>query len=381
MTGLPKYKLEHFAFAAAVCFFLAGITAISAAEQAPQRLKTHNVVLIVLDGVRWQEVFTGADSSLLNYEHGGVASDLNTLRKEFWRDDVTERRQVLFPFLWGVVAKQGQIFGNQTKNSVARVANDKAFSYPGYNEMLIGHPDPRIDSNEYGPNPNITVFEWLNHDPELNGKAAVFGTWSAFADIFNEKRSGLKIQAGWELPEKGKLTPRQEVVNELYQTLTRYDDTDVFGALLQIPLLDYVRQKHPRALFVGFGETDEWAHSGRYDLVLRSAREGDGFINELWKTMQALPEYRDQTTFIITTDHGRGGGLEEWKNHGIEQKGSENIWIAVIGPDTPALGERTNVNPVTQSQIAQTVAVLLGKNYRGSFQQAAPALPVVGATK
>jgi hypothetical protein len=279
-----------------------------------------------------------------------------------------------------VVAKQGQILGNQAKGSVARIANDKAFSYPGYNEILTGRPDPRIDSNEYGPNPNVTVFEWLNRDPELRGKVAIFGTWSAFTDIFNQKRSRLKIQAGWELPEEGKLTPRQEVVNELYRTLTRYDDTDVFGALLQIPLLEYVSREHPSVLFVGFGETDEWAHSGRYDLVLRSARENDGFIEQLWKAMQALPEYRDQTTFIITTDHGRGGGLEEWKNHGVGQKGSENIWLAVIGPDTPALGERSNVDPVSQSQIAQTIAALLGKDYRHSVPEAAPRLPVIETT-
>ena len=276
-----------------------------------------------------------------------------------------------------MIAKQGQIFGNQAKGSVARVANDKAFSYPGYNEILTGRPDPRIDRNEYGPNPNVTVFEWLDKDPNLHGKVAVFGTWNAFTDIFNEKRSGLKIQAGWELPERGKLTPRQEVVNDLYRTLTRYDDTDVFGALLQIPLLEYVSREHPRVLFVGFGETDEWAHSGRYDLVLRSARENDGFIEQLWKTVQALPEYRDQTTFIVATDHGRGGGPEEWKNHGAEQKGSENIWMAVIGPDTPPLGERSNVDPVSQSQIAQTIAALLGKDYRRSFPEAAPALPVI----
>ena len=374
------HKFVRSVLAIGVVVLLASMALTAATEQISQPLKTRNVVLIVLDGVRWQEVFTGADPTLLNSEHGGVSADINTFRTEFWRDDVAERRRVLFPFLWDVVAKQGQIFGNQARGSVARVANDKAFSYPGYNEMLIGHPDPRIDSNEYGPNPNVSVFEWLNSNPDLRGKVAVFGTWSAFADIFNQKRSGLKIQAGWELPEKGKLNPRQEVVNELYRTLTRYDDTDVFGALLQIPLLEYVSQEHPRVLFVGFGETDEWAHSGRYDLVLRSARENDGFVEQLWKTMQALPEYRDQTTFIITTDHGRGGGLEEWKNHGMEQKGSENIWLAVIGPDTPALGERSNVDPVVQSQIAQTVAALLGKDYRRSFREAAPALPVIGTT-
>jgi hypothetical protein len=131
----------------------------AATEQTFQPPKTRNVVLIVLDGVRWQEVFTGADPTLLNSEHGGVWVDLNTFRKEFWRDDVAERRRVLFPFLWDVVAKQGQIFGNQAKGSVARIANDKAFSYPGYNEMLIGHPDPRIDSNEYGP---IPMSAYLN---------------------------------------------------------------------------------------------------------------------------------------------------------------------------------------------------------------------------
>jgi len=373
-------KFVRSTFPIGLVVLLASMALTAATEQTSEPLKTRNVVLIVLDGVRWQELFTGADPTLLNSEHGGVWADLNSFRKEFWRDDVAERRRVLFPFLWDVVAKQGQIFGNQARGSVARVANDKAFSYPGYNEMLIGHPDPRIDSNEYGPNPNVSVFEWLNSDPDLRGKVAVFGTWSAFTDIFNQKRSGLKIQAGWELPEKGNLTPRQEVVNELYRTLTRYDDTDVFGALLQIPLLDYVSREHPRVLFVGFGETDEWAHSGRYDLVLRSARENDGFVQQLWKTMQALPEYRDQTTFIITTDHGRGGGLEEWKNHGMEQKGSENIWLAVMGPDTPALGERSNVDPVVQSQIAQTIAALLGKDYRRTFPEAAPALPAIGTT-
>ena len=130
---------------------------------------------------------------------------------------------------------------------------------------------------------------------------------------------------------------------------------------LQPPLLDFVKAKHPRVLFVGYGETDNWAHAGRYDLVLHSAHEFDRYVQQLWETMQAMPEYRDQTTFVITTDHGRGSGLVEWKDHGVDQKGSENIWIAVLGPDTEALGERTRANPVTQAQIAATLAALLGK--------------------
>jgi len=128
---------------------------------------TRNVVLIVSDGVRWQEVFTGADPTLLNEEHGGIWDKEQDLRKEFWRDDPRERRKALFPFLWGTVALQGQIFGNQQLGSIARVTNGLAFSYPGYNEMLTGHADPHINSNEFGPNPNVSVFEWLNTLPDL----------------------------------------------------------------------------------------------------------------------------------------------------------------------------------------------------------------------
>ena len=85
---------------------------------------------------------------------------------------------------------------------------------------------------------------------------------------------------------------------------------------------------------------------------LESAHRTDAFVKELWDTMQAMPQYHGTTTFIITADHGRGSGPVEWKDHGVHEKGSENVWIAVIGPDTPALGERTNIAPVTQAQIA-----------------------------
>jgi hypothetical protein len=358
-------------------WFLAVTFATSPAfAQLPAHpLKTGNVVLVVSDGLRWQEIFTGADPSLMNNEHGGIWADPNELKRKFWRDDVEERRKALFPFLWNVIAKQGQIFGNQTKGSVARVTNGMAFSYPGYNEMLTGHPDPKIDRNEFGPNPNVTVFEWLNRMPEFRGRVAVYGTWNVFQDIFNEKRSGLAMQTGWNLPAKGKLTPRQELINELYRTTTPLDNEDTYNSFIQVPLLDYVKTGHPRVLFVGYGETDNWAHQGRYDLVLESAHGFDHFVQQLWETMQAMPEYRDKTTFILTTDHGRGSGLVEWKEHGVDEKGSENIWIAVMGPDTPARGERENVGPVTQSQLAAAVAALLGKDYPGDVPGAANPLP------
>jgi hypothetical protein len=349
------------------------LLSVARAQQPVTPRKTRHVFLLVSDGLRWQEIFSGAEKDLLTSDHGGNWASKEYLQKEFWRDTPEERRKALFPFLWAVIAKQGQIYGNQTKGSVAHVTNGLDFSYPGYNEMLTGSPDPRINSNEFGPNPNVTVFEWLNNTPEFHGQVQVFATWEVFKNIFDEPRSHLPMQLAWDVPYTGTdLTPRQELLNELYRTTTKLDNEDVYDSFQQLPLCDYVKANHPSALFVGYGETDNWAHSGRYDLVLESARGYDHFVQELWNLVQGIPEYRDQTTFILTTDHGRGSGSKEWREHGNKQKGSENIWMAVIGPDTSPLGERANVAPVTQSQIAATIAALLGQDYPKAVPRAAP---------
>jgi len=363
----------------ALCVLLFGpVLSCVNAQQPAQPLQTKNVFLIISDGLRWQEVFTGAERDLLFTDHGGNWAHKDYLEKNFWRETPEERRKVLFPFLWTVVAQQGQIFGNQNIGSIARVTNGLDFSYPGYNEMLTGVPDPRINSNEFGPNPNITVFEWLNNQPEFHDKTAAFATWEVFKNIFNEPRSHIPMQVSWDPPYQGSpLTQRQELMNKLYRTTTRLDNEDVYDSFLQIPLLDFVKSIHPRVLFVGYGETDNWAHSGRYDLVLESARGFDEFVQQLWNTVQSMPEYRDHTTFILTADHGRGSGPKEWRDHGNKQKGSENIWIAVIGPDTPPLGERNNIPPVTQSQIAATVGAFLGKDYLKAVPKAAPPISSV----
>lgn len=361
---------------AGTLLMLAALPPAAHAQAAPAP-KTRNVVLIVSDGLRWQEVFTGADPTLLNEKNGGIWDKEEDLRREFWRTDAGERRKALLPFLWTTVAAHGQIFGNQARGSIARVTNGLAFSYPGYNEMLTGHPDARINANEFGPNPNVSVFEWLNGLPDLHGRVSVFATWATFKDIFNVQRSHLPLQVGWDLPYRGQLTARQELLNQLYRTTTRMDDEDVYNAFLQVPLLDSIAEQQPRVLFVGYGETDNWGHAGRYDLVLHAAHLFDQFVEQLWNAMQRLPAYRDQTTFIITTDHGRGSGPVEWKEHGVQQKGSENIWIAVIGPDTAPLGERTHTAEVHQAQIAATIAALLGKDYRQAVPAAADAIAAV----
>jgi hypothetical protein len=324
--------------------------------------KTQNVILVIADGVRWQEVFTGVDSTLLDHKH------------KYWNDDPAVRRKLLFPFLWDTVAKEGQLFGNQQEGSVAHVANTMWFSYPGYNEMSTGVADPRIDSNDYGPNPNVTVFEWLDKRPGFAGKVEIFGTWATFADIFNGKRSGLPIRAGANAIDASDKSPQGELLNELYRTTTRFEGTDPFDSFLHVAVRERLRTHKPRVMFIGYGDTDTWQHMGNYENFVITAHSFDAYMADLWRQIQSSAEYKDRTTLIISTDHGRGSGREQWKDHGVEAKGSNNIWVAVIGPDTAPLGERKAVPAVTQSQIAATVAELVGEDFRAANRAAAPSL-------
>src|SRR6478672_7990912 len=68
--------------------------------------KSKNVFLIVTDGFRWQEVFSGAEEALLNKTNGGVRN-AQALRKQFWRDTPEARRQALLPFFWSEIASHG----------------------------------------------------------------------------------------------------------------------------------------------------------------------------------------------------------------------------------------------------------------------------------
>src|SRR5262245_10204291 len=89
-------------------------------------IKTKNLFVIVSDGFRWQEVFSGAEQALMIKETGGV-KNTNALRAEFWRETPEARRQALLPFFWTEIAQRGQLFGNQKMGSVVAVTNGKKF--------------------------------------------------------------------------------------------------------------------------------------------------------------------------------------------------------------------------------------------------------------
>ena len=357
----------------AALLFLVG----TAALPAQLTTQTRNIIFVMTDGLRWQEVFKGADESLMNRENGRVA-DPTRLKETFWRESPEDRRQTLMPFLWSVIARQGQIYGNPATGSEAYVTNGLNFSYPGYSETLCGFPDPRVKSNDKIPNPNVTVLEWLNRKPAFKGKVAAFGAWDTFPAIINVHRARIPVNAGYDAFTSMTMSPRIQFLNHLKNELPRVWEGEPFDAIPFYTALEYLKANKPRVLYLSLGETDEWAHAGDYAKYLYSTRRVDNYLQRLWELVESMPEYRGTTTLIFSPDHGRGEG-PEWTKHGEKVPLAKYIWMAFLGPDTPALGERKQIEAVTQSQIAATLAALLGEDYRRDVPNAGkPVSDVLG---
>lgn len=327
---------------------------------------SEKVILVTLDGVRWQEVFFGIDSTLM-VEHDYV-KDKDALKKAFWNSNAHNRREVLMPFLWNKIEKQGQIYGNRTEGNLVNVANNHWFSYPGYSEILTGIvDDKRINSNDKNNNPHVTVLENVNQ--VYPNKVGAFASWDVFPYIINRDRCKFPINAGFEHATGDHLSEKELALNKFQdETPSPWSSVrlDVFTHNFA---LEFLRKEEPKLLYVAYGESDDFAHDGEYDAYIHAIKRSDMFIKELWETLQANPNYKDKTTLIITTDHGRGTQpLDTWKHHGnhlkhhgeeFTIKGSDETWLAVIGPNYKALGEVKTKGQLYNKQIAKTIGDLL----------------------
>jgi hypothetical protein len=280
--------------------------------------------------------------------------------------------------LWGEVEKKGQVFGNRATGCYADNANPYWFSYPGYSEIFTGHADTAINSNSYPPNPHVTVLEFLNRQVALKGKVAAFGAWNAFDRILNEERSGIPVICGFDATGGDKPTPNERMINRLLKDSYRpWHEDECFDVFTHHAALEWLRTRRPRVLYIAYGETDEWAHAGRYRSYLDAGHQVDQWIREIWDFVQGDPQYKNKTSLFITVDHGRGDSKkEEWTSHSNKITGANEIWFAVMGPDSPGGGEVKWPMQVYQQQFAQTIARLMGYNYKAAHP-IAPSIPQV----
>lgn len=307
------------------------------------RPETQNVILVTLDGFRWQELFRGGDPGLL--ANPRYVKDRATIGP-FEGDLPETRRQQLLPFFWNVIGSDGQLYGNRDKGNHFDCSNPYWFSYPGYSEMLVGAVDRGVCSNLKVENPNTTVLDFLTRQPGFQHSVAAFSTWDVLPFILGHS-TALPVNCDESWPSQ----------------LSNDSDSVTFSRAM-----NFLQCYHPRVLYIALDETDHFAHADRYDLYLLAAHRADRWIAQLWDWIQSEPAYRNKTTLLITTDHGRGqNSKKSWRHHGRFTRGSGQIWMAALGPDTPADGEMTVPQQLYQKQVAKSIAALMGLNYENKF--------------
>ena len=237
----------------ACCIFLAlGL----AAQNTPA---ARNVFIITTDGFRWQEVFNGADATLISDPE--LVKDTSLLKTEFWDADMEIRRRKLLPFFWNVIAQNGQLLGNRAYDNRVNVANLYKISYPGYNEILSGFADYRFIPNLTVRNRNQNILGYLNKQAAYAGTIAAFSSWNVMPYILDEKHNDFPVNSGYEMLDETTDT-LHILINQVQRNIAGQSNTR-HDMLTYESAKSYIEEKHPRALFLGFGETDEFAHKGQ----------------------------------------------------------------------------------------------------------------------
>jgi hypothetical protein len=337
-----------------------------------------NIFIITTDGFRWQELFNGADSLIIN--NPKYAKDTQALKQLFWSDNNEDRRKLLFPFVWNIFAKQGALYGNRNLGSKVSVSNPYKFSYAGYNEIFTGYADPSIIANSKRWNTNDNVLGFLNSTSDYKNKVATFTSWHLFNYIFNKKKNTFVINSGNNTIINDSNSTTQFLINGVQQFVVDTLATTRNDMLTFLTAKEYIQKNHPKVVYIGFGDTDEYAHSGNYAGYLQSANTLDTYIAQLWYIINSDPFYKNNTHIIITTDHGRGKKENTWVRHDMFTAGSESTWLMLLGPKILPKGEIKNNEQIFNSQLAQTIAYLTNTSFT-SLQTTEPYLyHVVDAT-
>jgi len=323
-----------------------------------------NIIIITTDGLRWQDVFGGMDSAIANNKQFNQG-DSAAIFKKYWSGNGETRRRKLMPFLWSTIQGNGQVYGNRNFGSKVDNANRYWFSYPGYSEIFTGYPDTAINSNSFPPNPHVTLLEFLNNQSKYQNKIAAFGAWNAFDRILNEGRSKVPVYSAFDKVGGAIPTATEQTINLLsHDSYKPFGEEECLDVFTHYGAMNYLQTKKPKVLYIAYGETDEWAHSGQYRDYLNAANMVDKWIQDIWNYIQSDPFYKNKTALFITVDHGRGDiEKKQWTDHGSDVKDAYQIWFAAMGPGIKMKGEVKSSQQFYQKQFAQTIASILGLKY------------------
>ncbi len=315
-------------------------------DTEPASDSSRTVVLVALDGVRWQDVFEGVDGALADRYHVPAEERL----------DATH----LLPNLSRLMTTDGAAVGAPGAGAPMEASGPNFVSLPGYMELLTGRSDSGCTSNDCSRVPFSTVAEDVVRDGL--GTAAIITSWEEIDRAAAAYPGHVLATTGRHGGAGRAAFLADPAISHLMDLGARasaepgHDDfrPDVYTAAIARVFLASAK---PAFLFVGLGETDEYGHRDDYRGYLRALREADTEIGYLDETVSWLNATGHPATLFVTTDHGRSNAFT---SHGREYPESARVWLVASGAGIEARGRVTSFRRRHLSDVSQTIRSVIG---------------------
>lgn len=306
----------------------------SPTSAAPTSASPTSAILVTVDGVRWQDVFEGAERSM--------AIELT-------------RREGLLPRTWDLVGRSGLALGHGAGCGVVRPRNTTHISLPGYLEMFTGKRTTCM-SNVC---PRVTTPTVLDAATVAGLSVASISSWEVLASASSRVGGSVFVSAGTQWPgarplEDAKLEDAV-VEGEKAKPFPAPGGTYRPDRYTSAIALEYLRVRRPRLFHIGLGDTDEHGHRDDYGAYIAALRDIDTFLGNLAEMLERLHLF-ESTVVIVVSDHGRANVFRE---HGPSYPESGRSFVIAFGGRVQKLGAACARHDVWLTDIAATLRDLL----------------------
>lgn len=221
---------------------------------------------------------------------------------------------------------------------------------------------------------NGTTLTEAGHAAISTGNYEKLENWGAeiptYPSMFQAflKATGKPADKAWIITSKDKLevlgTCKQPDWADKYQPRTDCGVAGIFNGSRADEdtynrVKDVMTTYHPNLMLINFKDPDWHGHGNLWDNYLEAIKKSDEYVKGLYDQIQNDPQYKDNTTLIVTNDHGRhlNSVANGFIDHGCTCEGCRHIQFFAIGPD---FKKGINLNSLyEQTDISQTVAKLL----------------------
>jgi len=267
--------------------------------------KTKHVVVIVIDGPRYSET---------------------------WGDPTREH----IPVRNGLLT-QGVLVEPFSNNGVT-------LTNPGHSAVSTGNYDPIANDGSELP-----------HNPSMFQSMLRFTNKPAYKAYVVASKDKLFVLSNSQYPGY------QNVFRPYFDCGVNQNGTGGYRAdsITYQHVIAVLQTKKPDLLLINFKDPDTYGHMADSLGYLAAIEQTDAYVGMIWDYLQNDPYYKDQTTLIVTNDHGRhlNGVSSGYVSHGDGCAGCRKIEFFAISPDF-----KQNVvvqTPYEQIDIPSTISELM----------------------